>query len=250
MVRQWMTTHGKENAQCITKVGVMASRVNLGARRVSGKIRRTAPRPACLPIMILTMLRRLFWCSPDIARRVGMAALVCFMPVSHASEVALWQAARTPGHFVLIRHALAPGTGDPPQFRIGDCTTQRNLSAAGRVQAQRIGDRLRAQGVRAASVHASQWCRCLDTARLLNLGPVQPNPRLNSFFSDRSQASPQTALLRDWISKQPLTTPLVLVTHQVNITELTGVYPGSGELIIVRRQSDGGLDVVGTIKVE
>lgn len=180
----------------------------------------------------------------------AMAMLICFASASQGSDSALWQAAKTPGHFVLIRHALAPGTGDPPQFRIGDCTTQRNLSAEGRAQAQRIGDRFRQHGIDAASVHSSQWCRCLDTARLLNLGSVQPNERLNSFFSDRTQASPQTTRLRDWLSKQPLTAPLVLVTHQVNITELTGVYPGSGEVVIARRRPGGELEVVGTIKVE
>lgn len=181
---------------------------------------------------------------------VAIATLACFAPITHASERALWQAVKTPGHFVLIRHALAPGTGDPPQFRIGDCSTQRNLSPEGRAQARRIGDRFRQHGIDAAGVHASQWCRCTETARHLNLGSVQPNERLNSFFADRSQASPQTTRLREWLGAQPLKTPLVLVTHQVNITELTGVYPGSGEMVIVRRHPAGALEVVGTIKVE
>lgn len=181
---------------------------------------------------------------------VAMAVLLGFASASQGSEAALWQAAKTPGHFVLIRHALAPGTGDPPHFRIGDCTTQRNLSTAGRDQAKRIGDRFRLHGIDRATVHSSQWCRCLDTASLLNLGPVAPNERLNSFFSERAQASPQTARLREWLVGLPLTSPVVLVTHQVNITEFTGVYPASGEIVIVKRRPDASFETVGTIKIE
>ena len=63
------------------------------------------------------------------------------------------------GHVLMIRHALAPGTGDPPEFRLGDCATQRNLDERGRTQARAIGDWLRARGVTAAEVYSSQWCR-------------------------------------------------------------------------------------------
>lgn len=188
----------------------------------------------------------------DVASRVIVLVIAWALgsKLSLASETSLWQAAQLPGHVVLIRHALAPGTGDPPQFRIGDCTTQRNLSAEGRAQAKRIGDRFRQHGIAAATVHASQWCRCLETARLLDLGTVQANERLNSFFADRALAAPQTARLRAWLTKQPLTTPLVLVTHQVNITELTGVYPGSGEIVIVKRRPDATFETLGSIKTE
>ena len=177
--------------------------------------------------------------------------LLCSLPVQSAEpDAALWKALRSGGHVALLRHALAPGTGDPPGFRLGDCQTQRNLSTQGREQAARIGELFRAHGMQSAQVFSSQWCRCLETARLLGLGAVEERPFLNSFFNDFARREPQTAELRDWLDKQPLSEPVVLVTHQVNITALTGVYPGSGELVIVRRAENGDLAVVGTIETD
>ncbi|NBN79965.1 histidine phosphatase family protein [Microvirga tunisiensis] len=135
----------------------------------------------------------------------------------------------------LLRHALAPGTGDPAGFRLGDCSTQRNLSAEGRAQAQAIGAALRGLGLDGARVYSSQWCRCLDTARLLALGPVEELPALNSFFADRDREGEQTRALEDWLAGQTAAGPLILVTHQVNITALTGIVPASGELVLATR---------------
>jgi 8-oxo-(d)GTP phosphatase len=95
-------------------------------------------------------------------------------------------------HVLLLRHALAPGTGDPSGFQLEDCATQRNLSDAGREQARALGDRLRAAGVAEARVYSSRWCRCLETARLLELGPVEPEPALDSFFQRRSEGPART----------------------------------------------------------
>ncbi len=167
-----------------------------------------------------------------------------------ADEADIWAALRTDGHVALLRHAIAPGTGDPNNFVIRDCRTQRNLSEEGRAQAKRIGDRFRVNGIARAPVFSSQWCRCLQTARLLTLGPVTELPALNSFFENFEQREPQTRALKAWLKDQDLRFPHVLVTHQVNITALTGVYPGSGELVIVRRSVKGGLTVVGTIETE
>src|SRR5688500_16468822 len=93
-------------------------------------------------------------------------------PAPAADEAELFEALRTGRAAALLRHALAPGIGDPAEFRLDDCATQRNLSAAGRDQARAIGERLRAQGITQAEVYSSQWCRCLETARLLDLGAV------------------------------------------------------------------------------
>ena len=98
-----------------------------------------------------------------------------------ADVISLTELAK-PGRVLMLRHANAPGIGDPPNFKLEDCSTQRNLDAAGRAQAQALGRRLAQAGVREARVYSSQWCRCLETARLLNLGPVTPQPALNSFF--------------------------------------------------------------------
>jgi broad specificity phosphatase PhoE len=180
---------------------------------------------------------------------VVLATVLC-RPAAQASDrdAALWNALRSRDHIALLRHAIAPGNGDPPEFRLGDCKTQRNLSMQGRDQATRIGELFRAHGIQSAQIFSSQWCRCLETARLLGLGPVEERPFLNSFFNDYARREPQTRMLREWLDQQALSEPVVLVTHQVNITALTGVYPGSGELVIVRRSETGDLTVVGTIE--
>jgi phosphohistidine phosphatase SixA len=157
-----------------------------------------------------------------------------------------WTALRSGRAFVLLRHAVAPGTGDPAGMRLGDCSTQRNLSAEGRLQAQRIGALFRENGIGEAEVFSSQWCRCLDTANLLGLGPVTPQPLLNSFFGQRDKMQRQTESLRDWIrARQQAGLPLVLVTHQVNITGLTAIVPSSGELVFATLKDDGDVSVIG-----
>lgn len=143
-----------------------------------------------------------------------------------------WQAARTPGAVILFRHAIAPGTGDPANFRLGDCTTQRNLSDEGRAQARAIGQALRDAGVQPARVLTSQWCRTRETAELLGFGPPEDLPALNSFFADRAEGPAQTEALRDFIATLPPGETVVMVTHQVNITALTGITPASGEGVV------------------
>ncbi len=179
------------------------------------------------------------------------ALLLCLAPGPSAADgTALWDALRSGGHVALLRHAIAPGTGDPPTFVLGDCSTQRNLSDSGRDQATRIGARFRANGVATAKVFSSQWCRCRETAERLALGPVEELPILNSFFERPEGGGTQTQALGQWLAGQALDQPLVLVTHQVNITALTGVYPASGELVIVRRSEKGEISVVGSIESE
>jgi len=152
-----------------------------------------------------------------------------------------------PDRFVLLRHAIAPGTGDPANFSLGDCTTQRRLSAAGRAQAAGIGARLRAAGLLNVTVYSSQWCRCLETARALDVGPVIELPALNSFFGERGREGEHVAAMKAWIAAADLSRPVVLVTHQVNITALTGIVPASGEMLIVRRHPDG-LEVLARLR--
>ncbi|MDP2376013.1 histidine phosphatase family protein [Reyranella sp.] len=163
------------------------------------------------------------------------------------AQSAPWASLRAPDHFALIRHALAPGTFDPPGFRVDDCATQRNLSAEGRAQAIRIGELFRANGIAAARLYSSQWCRCLETATLMKLGDVSLQPLLNSFAQNRDRAVQQTAALRPWIAQLELAGPTVMVTHQVVITALSEVFPGSGEIVVMRREPDGRLAVAGRL---
>jgi len=179
-------------------------------------------------------------------RQVLIVLAMLLTQPAMADDSALWAALRSGDGIALMRHAQAPGTGDPAGFRLGDCATQRNLSAQGRRQARDIGELFRKNGVATANVYSSQWCRCLDTASGLALGPVMPQPALNSFFDDAGRDPEQTEALRQLIRQRPPGTPMVMVTHQVNITALTNVYPGSGEIIVVR-PDQGRLTVLGRI---
>lgn len=161
----------------------------------------------------------------------------------------IWESLKTDGHIALLRHALAPGIGDPSAFQLDDCSSQRNLSDEGRAQAKQIGDRFRENGIAAAEVYSSQWCRCLDTAALLGLGTVKPLEAINSFFQDFERREGQTASLEKWIRSRTLKEPIVLITHQVNITALTGDFAASGELIVVRVPEGAPLEVVGTLQI-
>ena len=190
-----------------------------------------------IPALLLAVL--LGFSAPDPARAE--------LPEADRAALALLGDGR---HFAMMRHALAPGGGDPPEFRLNDCTTQRNLSAEGLAQAGRIGAAFRAAGIAAAEVHTSQWCRCRDTATALDLGPVSDLPALNSFFANRQDGPAQTQALLDWLADADLTQPVVLVTHQVNITGLTRVVPASGETLVLRREADGSIAVAARIRVD
>lgn len=157
---------------------------------------------------------------------------------------------KTGNHIVLLRHALAPGTGDPDNFILGDCTTQRNLSQAGRDQAVRIGNRFKQAGITDADVYTSEWCRCLETAELLGLNTPEPLPSLNSFFRNYDREAQQTEELQTWLAAQQLDKPLILVTHQVNITAFSNIYPDSGEVVLMRRNADNKFEVAGSIRTE
>jgi phosphohistidine phosphatase SixA len=147
-----------------------------------------------------------------------------------------WAALKVPGTVVLFRHAIAPGGGDPPGYVLNDCTTQRNLDQEGRDQARRIGERFRAQGIKVEAVLSSQWCRTRETAQLAFPGQSKDAPAFNSFFNNRGTETTQTASalkqLREWRGAGVL----VVVTHQVNITALTGVFAASGEGVVLHRQ--------------
>ena len=120
----------------------------------------------------------------------------------------------------------------------------------GRLQARSIGDRLRSKGITSARVYSSQWCRCIDTANLLGLGAVEELPLLNSFYQRTERRNQQTEGLREWLVGQELNRPVVLVTHQVNISALTGVYAASGDMVVIRILKDGEIEVLGSIETD
>lgn len=174
-----------------------------------------------------------------------LAFLLCLFPLVVLADG--WDALAEPGAIAVMRHALAPGTGDPADFALGDCATQRNLDARGRAQASRIGAALRERGIAFDAVLTSQWCRTRDTAALLDVGPVVEAPALNSFFGDRSTRDRQTSDTRDLIADRQ--GKLMLVTHQVNISALTGRGTRSGEILILQ-MTGGDVEVTGSILID
>jgi phosphohistidine phosphatase SixA len=152
------------------------------------------------------------------------------------------------GHILMIRHALAPGTGDPANFKIGDCATQRNLDDRGREQARDIGNWLRSNGIASARMYSSQWCRCLETARLIDLGPVAELPALNSFYELLQNREPNLKALREFIAAQPEDGKLIImVTHFVTISAIAGRGVSSGEGVLIKINQDKPYEIVGQL---
>lgn len=162
-----------------------------------------------------------------------------------------WAALKSGGHVIFIRHAVTePGIGDPPQFSLDDCSTQRNLSDQGRTQARRIGVAFRHNQIPVSEVRSSRWCRCLETAQLA-FGSVRPAAMLDSMFNESDEG--RQAKIREVLSfaRGAVTgaANLVFVTHQVNIQALTGVSPASGEIVVTRLDEATKFRVVGRLPV-
>ena len=185
-----------------------------------------------------------------IAAALALGALPVLPATAAPATADIWQELRTGrGYVVLLRHALAPGTGDPAGFRLGDCSTQRNLSAEGRRQAIAIGAQWRRERMPVDRVLTSRWCRARDTARLLAIGTVTAYPALDSSFTvSDAIAAQRAAQVRGLITRhRGERGVLVLVGHQVNITDVTGVVPASGQAVVVKARADGTVRVVGTL---
>ncbi|MDR5874305.1 histidine phosphatase family protein [Vreelandella gomseomensis] len=177
-----------------------------------------------------------------------LLVLLGALPLGVQANEAIWQALEEGGLVMLMRHALAPGIGDPPGFERGRCETQRNLSEEGRAQARAIGEAFRERDIPIGAVYASRWCRALDTAELMELGDVEPAPWLDSFFRGRGDRDVITQAAREQIVAWEKSGNMLLVTHQVNISALAGRGVGSGEMVVVRPAADG-LEVVGRLDV-
>jgi len=184
--------------------------------------------------------------------------LVCFsglitlaMAGVESDQAEMIERMKAGGHILMIRHALAPGSGDPANFRIGDCSTQRNLDGRGREQATAIGKMLRSKGIASARVYSSQWCRCYETAELLALGPVAELPALNSFFELTQNREPHLKALRKFITEQPPDGRLViLVTHFVTVSAITGEGVSSGEGVLLKLNKNAPFEVVGRVNFD
>ena len=151
------------------------------------------------------------------------------------------------GKLIFIRHAYAPGGGDPINFDINVCNTQRNLNNSGRNQADKIGSLFKDNNISTDKVYSSEWCRCKETA-LIAFNEFETKKFLNSFFSSKfaqnknSQIKSFKKFVKSWDGKKNL----IFVTHYVFISEILDYAPSSGEIII----SDKDLKVIDTIEIK
>jgi phosphohistidine phosphatase SixA len=151
-----------------------------------------------------------------------------------ADDAAAWAALRGDGHVALIRHASAPGpAGDPAGYKLDDCATQRNLSEQGRAEARALGERFRTQRVKVGKIVSSQWCRCRQTAELMNIGPIEDAPTFNNAFVLNIKRDELTAGARALIGAWRGPGTLVVVTHGENIQLMLDLRPREGEVIVV-----------------
>ncbi len=150
------------------------------------------------------------------------------------------------GPVLLIRHALAPGTGDPSHFKIGDCQTQRNLDATGMDQARKLGQIIKASGIRVQAIYTSQWCRCRDTAELLNAGPIKEEPGLNSFYQGHADKKSSLQRLHNQFKQiNPDKGFVLMVTHFVTINALTGKNVQSGAMVGFNPETGQSVEITG-----
>ena len=150
------------------------------------------------------------------------------------------------GKLIFIRHAYAPGSGDPDNFNLNDCSTQRNLSKEGQRQAKYIGEFFKNNKVKIDKVLSSEWCRCKETAKIA-FKNFSTNSFLNSFYSSKfaKNKDKQVKALKEYIKKFKSDKNLVLVTHYVLISEILNYGPSSGEIVV----SDKYFKKIGSIKV-
>ena len=177
--------------------------------------------------------------------RISIFAVLIFAKSGLSFSYTLDDYAKNPfGNVLLIRHALAPGFGDPQFFDLDDCSTQRNLDGEGKEQAFRIGQKIKTAGIKFSKIYSSQWCRCLETAVYMNLGKFTEEPGLNSFFQGIVPKDKTLSILQKRLESVDAKQELVLmVTHQVTITAVTGITVSSGGAVAFNTKSGESREV-------
>ncbi len=150
------------------------------------------------------------------------------------------------GKLIFIRHAYAPGSGDPSNFNLNDCSTQRNLNNEGREQAKYIGEYFKKNKIKIDKILSSEWCRCKETAKIA-FENFSTNNFLNSFYSPKyaKNKDKQIKMLNNYVKKFKSDKNLVLVTHYVLISEVLNYAPSSGEIVV----SDKNFNMIGSIEI-
>jgi len=183
-----------------------------------------------------------------VRRVVLVLAFAVAASVADAAD-SVWEVLKTDGSVVVLRHSYAPGGFDPPDARLDDCSTQRNLDESGRQQARLIGDAFRQHGIAVGKVLSSPRCRCLDTARLA-FGRVESWDPLQGSLDDTALRRRRVEEIRKVISEHGEGPPMVVVTHGSVVSDLTGLNVRMGEFVVLRRAADGAHTVAGRLYVE
>ena len=178
-----------------------------------------------------------------------LAALLSAWPSAARADDAVWEAMRAPGSVIVLRHSYAPGSFDPPDAKLEDCSTQRNLDETGRAQARRLGEAFRAHNITVGRVLSSPRCRCLETARLV-FGTVEPWDVLQGSLRDPELRKRLLIPVKQAIDDHRDGPPLVLVTHGSVVTDLTGLNVRMGAFVVLRRGADGAHSVAGQLYVD
>lgn len=172
------------------------------------------------------------------------------LPAAAHTDENLWKLLRGGGQVVMVRHAVTdPGVGDPPGFRLEECGTQRNLSEAGRREAQRLAAQLRAREVPVATVLSSPWCRCIETARIVFGNDPRVEPALGNLFGRHEREAQQVQALRQLVKRPAGSGNVFMITHGSTTYALTGVSPGTAEMVVLTPQADGSFRVAGRLAV-
>lgn len=189
-------------------------------------------------------LWRITW-SFTLLGVIGLAALP--VPGAAADGEQVWALLKGGGQVILIRHAITtPGVGDPPGFRLDDCSTQRNLTDEGRQDARRLGEAFRARGIPVARVLSSPWCRCLETARLA-FGAAEPWPPLSNLYGRPEARAEQVRQMQPMLGERRAGGNLVLVSHGSTIAAVTGINPDTAEMVVVTPQGGERFTVAGRL---
>ncbi len=193
----------------------------------------------------MTLTRRTILAAPALLATPAFAGFFDPTPAEQDQAIATL---KTPGHALLLRHTLAPGHNDPADFDLSECQTQRNLDDVGRAQAVRVGDWLRDKGVMPSTVYSSQWCRCMDTARLMGFAPIVPEVSLNSIADMPGTEAEKLRKLRRFVgSLVSKPGPAILVTHSTIASHLIGGLLGSGEGSVIAIAADGSAKSLGRV---
>jgi phosphohistidine phosphatase SixA len=168
-------------------------------------------------------------------------------PAAAADSEQVWALLKGGGQVILIRHAITtPGVGDPPGFRLDDCTTQRNLTEEGRRDARHLGEVFRARSIPVDRVLSSPWCRCLETARLA-FGAAEPWTPLSNLYGRSEARAEQVRQMQPVLGERRAGGNLVLVSHGSTISAITGISPATAEMVIVTPRGGESFTVAGRL---